>query len=156
MKTPYVRARATQATARRAENMRLLIAAFKQKRRLTFCDVMDELGMTNSGAWKYLRELRDAEAVTETEPRQYEIGSPLCVAAFERALEPPKPHAPPKTPQRKGRRSISLASGVFIHIMGDDGNNPRRTNVVPVRDPLVAALFGPVASSTPATQGDKA
>lgn len=149
------RQRLTAATARRVESMKRLVAEMAV-RDMTLADVGYWIDMSPSGARKYIYDLVGAGLVTQAglvNPTRYSLGKPSyrltddagAVASFLAEIEMPdgSPIARP-SPKQAG---VKLAAGRHVHIMGDDVHYAvRLSKSVPVRDSLVAALFGPGAA----------
>lgn len=156
MTDPIQRQRNTSRTQRRAENMRKLIERFEGAS-MTCGDVADFFGFSASGARKYLLDLRitgvielsHREGITDTF-----IGTPVWKLADD--LE--------------AREKFLLGLGAFrsdtvkniaprikakddptrhIHILADDQHYSVKASRAPVvRDPLIAAFFGPAKTNT--------
>jgi hypothetical protein len=135
-------------TVRRTANLRRLVGEL-QRRTLSRDDIAEELGQSGSGVRGYVRDLLPLVEVIEggrTVQRRYRLTADAqCVAAFLAGLD--------EAPQQRGARQkasraqLAVAQrdpGRHLHLMEDDVDFAIRVSRLPVmRDPMVAALFGP-------------
>lgn len=135
-------------------NLRRLVQALQQ-RMMDIDQVQEELHVAVSAARKYLYQLEDAKVITvdhytEARPRAMK-GQAVYVLTKDAALleqflvladanevPPPAPRRPVPDPEKTGRR---------FHILRDDQAINFNSNLRQVmRDPLVAAFFGPAGA----------
>ncbi|RJG11624.1 ArsR family transcriptional regulator [Massilia cavernae] len=145
--------RQSPSTARRIENMRLLIAKLAV-REMRLDEVAQFLNSSMSAARVYVLELCSAGLVTAVRDRSgthkgckpaYRLSSnPERNRAFFDNLENSSREAGVIARKVRGKRGqVAIAAGRSVHIMADDVQHPIRIDDEPVRrDPLVAALFG--------------
>ena len=157
MTAPSMRTRCTSMTEQRTANLKSLVAELST-REMQADDICAHLKMSPSGARKYIADLRAAGVmvlaryadgtVTYLGKACYRLASdPLLVSEFLSQIEQHK-HQPriPAPPAR----ALPVAPGRSFHIMADDAHFAVRINRHPaMRDPLVAALFGPAGEVRP-------
>lgn len=157
MTTPSMRTRCTSMTEQRTANLKSLIAELAT-REMQIDDICEHLKMSPSGGRKYIADLRAAGVMvlarhvdataTYAGKACYGLASdPLLVSEFLRQIEQhkyqPRIPAPPA-------RALPAVPGRHVHIMADDTHYAIRINRHPaMRDPLVAALFGPAGEVRP-------
>ena len=157
MTAPAMRTRCTSMTEQRTANLKSLIAELAA-REMQADDICAHLKMSPSGARKYIADLRAAGVAvlaryadgtaTYLGKACYRLaGDPLLVSEFlgqiEQHKHEPRMPAPPV-------RELPVAPGRSFHIMADDTHFAVRINRQSVmRDPLVAALFGPAGEVRP-------
>lgn len=135
-------------------NLRRLVQAL-QHRMMDIDQVQEELHVAVSAARKYLYQLEDAKVVvidhyTEARPRAMKghavyvltkdtaVVDQFLILADANEVPPPAPRRPVPDPVKTDRR---------FHILGDDQAINFNTNMRQVmRDPLVAAFFGPAGA----------
>lgn len=140
------------STARRLENMRLLLAELS-RRPMQIDDIAALLGASVSAARNYVLELCDAGVANAVDGWDGKSGKPH----YRLAADPARSRAfleQMTNPYRDAgvvvRRvtagkpaKVAMGSGRNVHITGDDVHYAFRVEREPVRrDPLVAALFG--------------
>lgn len=157
MTAPCMRTRSTSMTERRNANLKSLVAELAT-REMQADDICAHLKMSPSGARKYIADLRaagvvvlaryaDATATYLGKACYGLVGDQLLVSEFLGQIEQNK-HLPriPAPPAR----ALPVVPGRSFHIMADDTHFAVRINRHPVmRDPMVAALFGPAGEVRP-------
>lgn len=151
----WARLRSTSATERRVDNFKLLLKAMEETP-LMSDQISALLKFSPSGTRKYVREMREAGAIeikcfvegtaTYVGRPLYQLGEPARVAQFlvdiqsQNGVGKPGPKAAIAT----SAQHLADKSRHF-HVMADDVHYAIKvTRIGPVvRDPLVAALFGP-------------
>ncbi|WP_295991644.1 ArsR family transcriptional regulator [Rugamonas sp.] len=151
------RTRDTLNTRRRLENLRCLIDAFGA-RQMEAADICDLLKFSPSGARKYVRELRE-DRIIEVARHIDSTATYLGKVIYKLTLDEAKIAAllaeidqPSRAPTRKQYKPVKPAPpsvpGRSVHIIGDDTHYAvRLARIVPARDPLFEALFGPALAS---------
>lgn len=138
------------STIRRISKLRELIAEL-ERRALDVTNAALTLQVSTSTARKYLQELCDAEVAIE---RAMSMGG--ASLRYEYSLTADTGLAwdfsgrlalatlTHKLPPRSAGKSVAAPAGRSVHVLADDVDYAiSMARVVPQRDPLVAALFGP-------------
>lgn len=150
-----LRSRDTCKTRVRLDNIRRLLAELAM-RELLADDICDLLKYSPSGARKYIRDLREAgvlELSRYVDGTATYLGKALYrltpdaerVRMFLAELGHPLQGGTPRPKSSATRIPQAVSSGGrHFHILADDTHYAVRLSSAPaVRDPLVAALFGP-------------
>ena len=157
MTAPAMRTRCTSMTEQRTANLKSLVRELAA-REMQADDICAYLKMSPSGARKYIADLRaagvavlaryaDGTATYVGKACYRLVSDPRLVIELLGQLEQhkrePRIPAPPV-------RALPALPGRSFHIMADDTHFAVRINRHPVmRDPLVAALFGPAGEVRP-------
>ena len=157
MTAPAMRIRCTTMTEQRTANLKSLVAELAA-REMQADDICEHLKMSPSGARKYIADLRAAGVAVLTRYAEATatyagkacyclVSDPLLVSEFLGQIEQHK--FQPRIPSPPAR-ALPVAPGRSFHIMADDTHFAVRINRhVVMRDPMVAALFGPAGEVRP-------
>lgn len=155
MKDDISRVRDTSATARRADNIREIVALMRNSL-MTFAGIQEVLRMSPSGTRKYVRELITSDVImidhTDTIPRIAGKGAEQTVHYFRLTDDEAKITrlmgmlSAPRTEKKKGdprKPTLTGDPSRHFHIMMDDTHYAvKPQSKLPAPDPLLAAFFG--------------
>lgn len=154
---PAPRVRNTASTARRVENIKRLLDVMDGCEMMAL-DICDLFNFSRSGGRKYIRDLMSARVIEivgyadkksanhSAEPIYRRSPDAELVRAYIAMIDLPGP-APRAVIKHKPKNPKS-GNGSNFHILADDKHFMVKPDRRPaVRDPLVAAFFGPARGS---------